>query len=159
MKLARALQALTLLGLLGLPGLLTLWLLGGLAGWLPALALLLALIHVPAMALEFALQRHVNRADAVPPAGAWQRLRAWAAEAAGALWVFGWLLPWRWRRYPDHVPADAQGRRALVLVHGFVCNRGIWNPWWPRLLRSRVPCIAVNLEPLFGPIDEMLQPI
>ena len=42
------------------------------------------------------------------------------------------------------------GRRGLVLVHGFVCNRGLWNPWLPRLRAAGVPCIAVNLEPVFG---------
>ena len=40
-----------------------------------------------------------------------------------------------------------------MLVHGFVCNRGLWNAWWPRLQAADVPCIAVNLEPVFGPID------
>jgi triacylglycerol esterase/lipase EstA (alpha/beta hydrolase family) len=29
----------------------------------------------------------------------------------------------------------------------------LWNPWWPRLQQARVPCIAVNLEPVFGSID------
>jgi triacylglycerol esterase/lipase EstA (alpha/beta hydrolase family) len=41
-----------------------------------------------------------------------------------------------------------------VLVHGFVCNRGIWNPWWPRLREAGVPCIALNMEPVFGSIDQ-----
>ncbi len=41
----------------------------------------------------------------------------------------------------------------MILVHGFVCNRGIWNPWLRRLHGLGVPCIALDLLPLFGSID------
>jgi pimeloyl-ACP methyl ester carboxylesterase len=41
----------------------------------------------------------------------------------------------------------------VVLVHGFLCNRGLWLSWMP-LLRSRGHAyVAVNLEPVFGSID------
>ncbi|MBX3643585.1 MAG: alpha/beta fold hydrolase [Rubrivivax sp.] len=153
MRLARLLQALTLLGLAALLGLLLLWWRGQLSGGWPLLMLLALLLHVPAMALEFVLQRLVNRGDPAPPAPVGDLLRAWRAEALGALNIFGWQLPWRWRRFADHLPADAPGRRGLVLVHGFVCNRGLWNAWWPTLRARGVPCIALNLEPVFGSID------
>jgi triacylglycerol lipase len=153
MKMARALQALTLL--------LLLWALLGLLGWFWGAAwwlllgmLLLALVHVPLMALELALQRRIGRNDPLPRAGAGELLYAWAAEAAGAVRLFAWEMPWRWRRFADHLPAGAMGRRGLILVHGFVCNRGIWNPWWPQLRAAGVPCIAPNLEPVFGTIDD-----
>ncbi len=153
MRLARLLQGLTLLLggwlLLALAG----WLLWGAAAWLLIFMLLVACVHAPLMALEFALLRWAGRDDTVPePSGA-ELLRAWAAEAVGAVRVFGWQQPWRWRRFDDHLPADARGRRGLLLVHGFVCNRGLWNPWWPRLRAAGVPCIALNLEPVFGAID------
>jgi hypothetical protein len=153
MRLARQLQTVTLLLLLGVGGALVLWLLGHASLLLVLLALGVALLHVPLMALEFLLLHRVNRGDAAPPAKTAEMLRAWAAEALGALHVFGWQQPWRWRRHADHLPADAHGRRGLILVHGFVCNRGLWNPWWPRLRQAGVPCIAVNLEPVFGSID------
>jgi triacylglycerol esterase/lipase EstA (alpha/beta hydrolase family) len=41
----------------------------------------------------------------------------------------------------------------VLLVHGFVCNRGLWNPWLRELRAAQVPAIAVNLEPVFGSID------
>jgi len=153
MRLARLLQVLSLLLVGGALGAVALWLLGAAPLLLVLLALGIALLHVPLMALEFLLLRRVNRGDAAPPAPAVEMLRAWAAETLGALHVFGWQQPWCWRRHPDHLPADAQGRRGLILVHGFVCNRGLWNPWWPRLREAGVPCIAVNLEPVFGSID------
>ena len=150
---ARLLQAMTLLMALGVGGTLALWLLWGGAWWLLPLALGLALLHLPAMALEFALQRRLNLHDEAPRASARELLGAWRAETLGAFGVFGWQMAWRWRRHPDHLPADARGRRGLILVHGFVCNRGLWNAWWPRLIAQRVPCIALNLQPVFGPID------
>ena len=45
-------------------------------------------------------------------------------------------------------------RRGAVFIHGFVCNRGFWNPWLERLRASGHPFIAVNLEPVFGSIED-----
>jgi hypothetical protein len=153
MRLARLFQLITLLLALAVGGALAAWLLAGASVWWVVLALCLALLHVPLMATEFVLLRWINRGDPAPPATLPEMLRAWWAEAIGALRVFGWQQPWRWRQFDDHLPSDAAGRRGLILVHGFVCNRGLWNPWWPRLRATGVPCIAVNLEPVFGSID------
>jgi triacylglycerol lipase len=153
MKLARLLQMLTMTAMLWLLLVLAGWLFWGVAWWLPLVMLLLAWVHVPLMALEFVLLRWVNRDDPAPRASGAELLRAWLAETTGAVRVFGWQQPWRWRRYDDHLPARGNGRRGLILVHGFVCNRGLWNPWWPTLRGQGVPCIALNLEPAFGSID------
>ena len=89
-----------------------------------------------------------------PSRPSWPRLgRAWAAEVTGAPRVFLWRQPFRSHAEPDHLPASARGLRGVVLVHGFFCNRGLWNPWMRRLRRAGVPCVAVDLEPLFGSID------
>jgi len=42
----------------------------------------------------------------------------------------------------------------VLLVHGYVCNRGFWNPWMRRLRAEGVPFVAINLEPVFGGIDD-----
>jgi triacylglycerol lipase len=68
--------------------------------------------------------------------------------------VFCWRQPFRSQRWPDQLPADAHGRRGVLLVHGFVCNRGLWNPWLQRLRRTGRAHVAVNLEPVFGSIDD-----
>jgi pimeloyl-ACP methyl ester carboxylesterase len=39
-------------------------------------------------------------------------------------------------------------------VHGFFCNRGLWNPWLHRFRAADIPFVAVNLEPLLGSIDD-----
>ena len=52
------------------------------------------------------------------------------------------------------LPDDPRGRVGVVLVHGFVCNRGIWNAWLARLSERNQPFIAVNVPSVFGSIDE-----
>ncbi len=100
-----------------------------------------------------------------PAATARQLLLAWAGEVLSGLRVFAWRQPFRAHAEPDHIdgggrsgdPARAhQGRRGVLLLHGFVCNRGLWTPWMRRLRRQGVPFIAPNLEPVFGSIDEQV---
>lgn len=122
------------------------WALAGLA-----LAWLLTLVW---LALPFALMRRVNRHDPAPPLPAALLLRAWWREARTALWVFAWLQPFRHRAEPDYLPAQAQAQgRAVLLLHGFMCNRGLWNPWLRQLRAQGRPCMALTLEPAFGSID------
>jgi triacylglycerol esterase/lipase EstA (alpha/beta hydrolase family) len=67
--------------------------------------------------------------------------------------VFFWRQPFRWRAEPDSL-APTEGKRGVVFIHGFVCNRGFWNPWMRAVRASGHPFIAVNLEPVFGSIDD-----
>lgn len=106
------------------------------------------------LAIEFVLLAFVARADGrVPLASPLALLRAWCAETAQLYRVFHWRQPLHWRRPPDYLPTQAQGRRGVVLIHGFVCNRGFWAPWMEQLRSLGHPCVAVNLEPLFADID------
>ena len=82
-----------------------------------------------------------------------QLLSAWGEEVLIAPRVFLWRQPFRSAAIADSVPADARGRRGVVLVHGFFCNRGLWNPWMHRLEREGIPYVALTLEPAFGSID------
>jgi len=104
------------------------------------------------LAIEFALVWRFHGEDAAPKATAMQLLKAWFGETHTAPRVFCWQQPFRSRLVPDHLPT-AGGHRGLVLVHGFVCNRGLWNRWMLRLREQDVPFIAVNLEPVFGSIS------
>ncbi|RZJ02865.1 MAG: alpha/beta fold hydrolase, partial [Rubrivivax sp.] len=76
----------------------------------------------------------------------------------GEIWttpaIFCWRQPFRSNAEPDYLPADGEGRRGVVLVHGFVCNRGFWTPWLRRLRAAGHPFVAVNLEPVFGEISD-----
>lgn len=152
--LARIQQAITL-GLLSL-ALGWAWWFGrdGQWGWALGGALLALFGYALFLALEFGLLAAMHRDDPAPRASLAQLLRAWWGEVLSAPRVFCWRQPFRARAEPDHLPADATGRLGAVLVHGFVCNRGFWNPWMSRLRRAGVPFVAVNLEPVFGRIDD-----
>ncbi|WP_309831906.1 alpha/beta fold hydrolase [Paracidovorax wautersii] len=110
------------------------------------------------MGLQFVLMARANRHDPVPRPRVAQVVRAWWAETRWATVVFGWWQPFRAAAIPDWLPARADpaapGPRGVVLLHGFLCNRGFWTPWLP-LLRARGHAyVAVTLEPPFGSIDD-----
>lgn len=109
--------------------------------------------YAAVLALEFLTMTVVQRNDATPKPRASQVLHAWWCEVWAALRVFCWQQPFHSNRWPDHLPASSTGRRGVLLVHGFACNRGVWNRWLARFLGQGTPFIAVNLEPLFASID------
>jgi triacylglycerol esterase/lipase EstA (alpha/beta hydrolase family) len=153
--LARLQQALTL-GAALIAALWALWWLrAGHPGWAVLGATVIVGAYALVLALEFSLLRQVHGDDPAPRASGVQLLQAWWGEVLAAPTVFCWRQPFRSQRWPDHLPPQAQGRRGVLLVHGFVCNRGLWNPWLRRLTASGVPVVAVNLEPVFGGIDEL----
>jgi pimeloyl-ACP methyl ester carboxylesterase len=121
--------------------------------WAVAGAISILLVHAPVLALEFVMLHYVNRGDSAPRATRGQLVRAWWHEVLSGVAVFGWRQPFRQWAEPDHLPPETNGRRAVVFVHGFVCNRALWNTWMRRLRARGVPFVAVNLEPLFGSID------
>jgi len=80
-----------------------------------------------------------------------QVIRAWCGEVLSAPQVFCWRQPWRFDAEPDWLPNSS--RPGVLLVHGFFCNRGFWNPWMVRLRTAKIPHMALSLEPMFGSID------
>lgn len=106
------------------------------------------------LGLEFVFAARVNRRDPAPEATPWTLVKAWWREAMVAPLVFSWRQPFRWRSLPDHAVPAAANRTAVVFVHGFVCNRGFWLPWMEALRAQGRPYASVNLEPVFGSIDD-----
>lgn len=123
-------------------------------GWAFGGAAVILFGYAAVLGFEFVLLAFVRQGDPAPRASAAQLARAWWGEVRSAPVVFCWRQPFRSQAEPDHLPAEAQGRTPCLLVHGFVCNRGFWNPWLRRLRAAGVPFIAVNLEPVFGSIDD-----
>ena len=112
---------------------------------LPFAYLVLTGLHVTLLSLWCA--RHAAPCCAGPA-----RLRMWVNESRLQMRAFIWLQPWRAQTWPDSpgTPDDGPG---VVLVHGYMCNRGFWNPLLARLKAQRTPWVAVNLEPMFGDIS------
>lgn len=126
----------------------------GMIGWAGAGFAAIVVGYALFLGVEFVCLRIVNRGDPAPRATLPQLVRAWLGEVLMGPRVFCWRQPFRSNALPDVVEAGAgAGGRGLVLVHGFVCNRGFWNPWLRRLRALGIPHVAVNLEPPFGSID------
>ncbi len=110
------------------------------------------------LGLQFVAMWRVNRADPAPRPSWRQLVTAWGLEAWLVLVAFGWRQPFRHNAVPDWLPSLAPGQRAkrrgMVLVHGFLCNRGFWLPWMAALRERGHAYVAVTLEPAFGSIDD-----
>lgn len=151
--LARLMQAVVAgLGAAALAWLLTQW------HQSPARAVLgaigIAFAHGILLAAEVPMLLWAGRSDPTPRPTAPELLRAWGAELLHIPQIFFWRLAFRWRLPPDLLTPEVAGRRGVVFIHGFICNRGLWAPWMHRLRSSGHACVAVNLEPVFGSIDD-----
>ncbi|MCD6674973.1 MAG: alpha/beta fold hydrolase [Burkholderiaceae bacterium] len=79
-------------------------------------------------------------------------LHAWGMEIVASLRTFFWAQI-RYASAP--LPGAEHGERTpVLLVHGYVCNRGIWRPFARWLAARGHPVESVNLEPVFGTIDD-----
>lgn len=145
----------------------TLSLLAAAGGWLlyfggsaPAIAvagfLLMVLGYTAFLAVEFILMKWVGKGDPVPEPTWPELLGAWWGELRVAPQVFCWRQPFRSNAIPDQLSPNAvvYGHRGVVFVHGLLCNRGFWTPWLARLQGSGHAFVALNLEPVWGSIDD-----
>jgi len=131
----------------------------GSSPWLAVFAALAVLnLHALALACEFTWLRRIDPGPGVPRPSARALWTAWWGEVVTGLRVFGWRQPFRSGALQDEL-VDARGRRGVLLLHGFVCNRGLWNPWMARLRSAGAPYLAINLEPVFGSIDRYVDAI
>ena len=151
-QIARLQQALTLTLLA-----LALWWLASHWGSSPAIAVTgavaILLAHAVILALQLTFMVMASRSDPPPRPTPAHLLRAWWAEIWDDVVVFGWRQPYRWRAVPDHL-STADARAGIVFIHGFMCNRGFWTPWLREAARRGHAFVAVNLEPVFGSIDD-----
>lgn len=127
------------------------WTIGG---WIALYALVLG--HPTLLAIEMLAARHVARRHGAP-AVRWRDLPgALVGEWLTSTAIFGWRMPWRSNAIQDHLPRTSRGLRGVVFIHGYICNRGLWNPWMARLLKLDRAFVAVNLEPAFASLDDYI---
>ena len=126
----------------------------------PALAIAgvfaMALLYVPFLGLQFLGVRRLHQNDPSPQASWGQLLRAWWGEVIVVPPIFFWRLPFAWNRIADDADNafTHRGKRGVVFIHGFICNRGFWTPWLAHVKELQRAFVAVNLEPVFGSIDD-----
>jgi pimeloyl-ACP methyl ester carboxylesterase len=107
------------------------------------------------LAVELVLLVIVDSGTATAPRPDLRQLfGAWLRETRFFYQVFYWRQPLRWRAQPDFLDPSSRGRRGVVFVHGYMCNRGFWTPWMRELRHLGHPHLAINLEPVFAPLDE-----
>jgi len=130
---------------------LTTWVLSRWLAWPAALcaAVVLAIaIHAAVVASGFALARlQAGRGDTACPSG-------WLAAMPREIWFslrnMYLDIPWR-HRWPLRQPARSRG--AVLLVHGYGCNRGIWRDLDTWLAARGWTVAALDLEPPRAGID------
>ncbi len=74
-------------------------------------------------------------------------------EVSVSLRVFLWRQPWR-AAFPEPPLARDALRPALLLIPGFMCNRAAWKPLLDSGALAPFNVATVNLEPVFGDIDQ-----
>jgi triacylglycerol esterase/lipase EstA (alpha/beta hydrolase family) len=126
------------------------WILATL-GWMPLWLALVFPLLFPVLGLVFATVWTCAHSRGKEPAGLWWR--SFMGESWAGIQIFLLRQPWS-RESPRLLPATSTTPRIpVVLVHGFLCNHRIWDDL-ARTLRERGHTVfAVNLEPLFGSID------
>jgi pimeloyl-ACP methyl ester carboxylesterase len=129
---------------------------GPAGAWLGALLLaagVMLLLQGLVVGRGFVLARRINRALPAgrQPTAVW--IGAWLREWRVSLQVFSWRQPWRTQAEPDFLVPGAGGKRALLLLHGYYCNRALWQPAMRQARSHGVPHLALTLEPAFGSID------
>lgn len=153
---ARALRWLMLLQVLAVPGLA--WLLWQAGVRQAGVALLLGVLGVLLLralivARNFWHSRRVAGGAAPPRLGAGAAARLFVGELGANLRTSSWGM----LRPRLSVPA-APGRNSLpvLLIHGYVCNRGFWAPLSGQLAQAGVVHGAVDLEPVNAGIDDVV---
>lgn len=132
----------------------------GLPGWG---SILLALtipvfVHAALIATAFFMtERALQRSSYPRPLqyriGFFKALRCYFRELASSLRNFSWAQPWR--AYATIAGERRPGNENIpvLLIHGYFCNRALWRSFAKRLDAAGHPTATVNLEPVFGSID------
>lgn len=113
-------------------------------------------LYATVLAIEFLLAWAVNARAGCPPVSWRQMTTAWWHEVLVGPLLFCWRQPFRANAVRDNIAASPPAHRlqGVVFVHGFFCNRAFWSPWMARLLSAGRAYEAVNLEPVFGALDD-----
>jgi pimeloyl-ACP methyl ester carboxylesterase len=128
------------------------WLLPGELRWFaPAIGVAVPLVVTAiALAIEFAVGVIVDPRS--PPVPVRYLLPIWWAETRISLRMFTVEQPFA-ARFPEPALTHDPQRPAVLLVHGYLCNRAVWRSLLASGTLAGCNVATVNLEPIFGPID------
>lgn len=116
-------------------------------------------LHAAFVAASFVVsRRHASKAPPLPPPNPLGTvsigLREWLAHVALFIFIQPFERPWLG---DDATRRPLPGGVPVLLVHGYMCNRGVW--WWirRRLQATGLTVATVNLEPPCGSIDVLAE--
>jgi triacylglycerol esterase/lipase EstA (alpha/beta hydrolase family) len=66
--------------------------------------------------------------------------------------------PWR-AGFPERPLVRDSSRHAVLLIHGYMCNRASWRHWLLDGIPAKWNVATVNLEPVFGPVERYAEVI
>lgn len=119
----------------------------------PVLAWILALLSV-------LLLRGLITANNFRLSGFWLRRHSVSLRASCDLFFEEYLATllascWTmaWPKAEKYIAPDS-ARLPVLLVHGYICNRGYWRQLSELLVRARISHLAVDLEPVGAAIDD-----
>jgi triacylglycerol esterase/lipase EstA (alpha/beta hydrolase family) len=142
----------------GIAAVIALWVLPAHLGWLVLpFAVLLPLVGTGVMlAFEFAIGASVDRR--VPKLSLPDRVAIWWQETliSTRMFAFSQLFA---ARFPEPSLVADPRRPAVLLVHGYLCNRAVWRALLDSGRLDDCNVATVNLEPIFGPIERYAEVI
>ena len=110
------------------------------------------LYHGLPLAIEFVVGAIIDRRP-VKRLGPLAALHLWFVETWRAFTVFTFEQAWRSDFAEPPIRRDPQ-RPAVLLIHGYCCNRAVWRTWLSEYeLGKRWNIATVNLEPAIASID------
>lgn len=80
-----------------------------------------------------------------------QAVQLYLGEACATLTASSWNMPFR-RFRQRHAPSPRGF--PVLLIHGYGCNSGYWRPMSGPLLAAGISHHALDMEPVFGSIDD-----
>ena len=131
---------------------LALWLLPSGYGWLalPIAALVPLVVNGAAIAFEFGVGAAVDPRTSKLPVRA--RVAIWWQETLVSTRMFSFSQLFA-AGFPEPPLVRDPQRPAVLLVHGYVCNRAVWRALLDSGTLAACNVATVNLEPIFGPIE------
>lgn len=109
-------------------------------------------MHATPLGIEFITGALIDK-RAVARLGALDAVRVWLNESWRSFVVFNVDQPWRANFSEREIVADS-ARPAVLLIHGYMCNRAVWRNWLRRGLPSNWNIATINLEPVHASVDE-----
>lgn len=109
-------------------------------------------MHAVPLGIEFITGALVDRRP-IARLGAVDALRVWLNESWRSFAVFNIDQPWR-ANFPERQLVVDAARPAVLLVHGYMCNRATWRRWLNGGLPLGWNIATVNLEPANASVDD-----